>query len=141
MTGMIGEGMEVAIPDLHLAQDKARLGDLDDAVASARTAMHDSLSSGRCFWTGFATSVLVEALMQRGSEQDLDEAQTAIDRLASAPAEPGFVLNAITVLRLRTLLAQARADPVGYRQRVHRYHDVANRLGFEGHIAMAKAMT
>jgi len=63
---------------------------------------------GGCIWTALATSVLVEALLQRGGEGDLDEAESAIDQLAAVPTDPGFVVHEISLLRLRALLARAR---------------------------------
>jgi hypothetical protein len=46
----------------------------------------------------------------------------------------------ITVLRLRALLAWARGDNVAYRDLVKRYRDMAESLGFEGHIVWAEAL-
>ena len=46
----------------------------------------------------------------------------------------------ITLLRLRALLARARGDDIAYRDLVSRYRAMAESLGFEEHIAMAKAM-
>ena len=85
-------------------------------------------------------SVLVEALVQRGGDEDLEDARSAIDRLAAAPTDPGFVLHEITLLRLRALLAQARGDAATYEDFRDRYRDMATSLGFEGHIAWAEAM-
>ena len=41
---------------------------------------------------------------------------------------------------MRTLLARARGDDVGYRDLASRYRAMAKSLGFEGHIAWAEAM-
>ena len=68
------------------------------------------------------------------------EAEAAIDRLAAAPADDGFVVREIMLLRLRALLSRARGDDVPYRYVVNRYRAMAESLGFEGHIAMAEAM-
>jgi hypothetical protein len=46
----------------------------------------------------------------------------------------------ITLLRMRTLLARARGDDVAYRDLLSRYRAMAESLGFEGHIAWAKAL-
>jgi hypothetical protein len=48
-----------------------------------------------------ATTVLAGALPRRRTDSDLDAANVAIDRLAAAPTEPGYVINDIAVLRLR----------------------------------------
>jgi adenylate cyclase len=57
------------------------------------------------------------------------------------PSEPGVVIYEIALLRLRALLARACADEPEYRQYVDRYRTMANEIDFEGHIAMAEAMT
>jgi adenylate cyclase len=78
--------------------------------------------------------------LQRGANGDLDAAQAAIDRLAAAPTDPGFVLSEIWLLRMRALLARAQGDDAMYRSNRDQYRKMANDLGFEGHIAMAEAM-
>jgi hypothetical protein len=72
---------------------------------------------------------------------DVLEAQTAIERLAAEPTDPGFVLFEVTLLRLRALLARALGDASTYAQFRDRYRDMAKRLDFEGHIALAEAMS
>ena len=86
------------------------------------------------------TALLVEALLDRGTEGDVAEAQSAIDRAANLPADEGLVLRDIRLLRLRALLARARGDDAAYRDLADRYRAMAESLGFEGHIAWAKAM-
>ena len=76
----------------------------------------------------------------RGNDADMDEAQAEIDRLAAAPVEPGFVLNELSLLRMRALVARAHGDAAAYAHLRDRYRDMAKRLGFEGHIAWAEAM-
>ena len=80
----------------------------------------------------------METLLDRGTEADLAEAQSAIDRLANLPADEVSVVRDITLLRLRALLARARGDDVAYRDLVSRYRAMAESLGFEGHIAMGR---
>jgi adenylate cyclase len=130
----------VPIADIHIAREKARLGDLNGAIELARTVVDDLFDSGRCIWSALATTALVEALRQRGGERDLKDARTAIERLAAVTTDPGFVLNEIWLLRLRALLARARGDDTAYVHFRDRYRDMARTLGFEGHIAWAEAM-
>ena len=111
----LSEGFSLlALPfvDIHIAREKARLGDIDGAVELAQTVVDGLYDSGGSLSIAFATTVLVEALLQRSGQGDLDDAQAAIDRLAAVPTDPGFVLHEITLLRLRALLAQARGDEV-----------------------------
>jgi adenylate cyclase len=128
------------VVDIHFAWEKARLGDLDGAIDLARTVVDDLFASGGCLWSALAATVLVEALLQRGGDADVKEAQAVIDRLAAVPTDPGFVLHEITLLRLRALLAQARGDAAAYADLRDRYRDMATSLGYEGHIAWAEAM-
>ena len=81
-----------------------------------------------------------ETLLDRGADSDLAEAQEAIDRLANLWADDGSAMREITLLRLRALLARARGDEAAYRDFRDRYRDMAESLGFEGHIAWAEAM-
>ena len=45
-----------------------------------------------------ATRVLVEALLDRGADADVGEAEAAIERLAAAPADEGLVIHEIWLL-------------------------------------------
>ncbi|MGZ4763465.1 MAG: hypothetical protein ACXV7I_13590 [Ilumatobacteraceae bacterium] len=85
-----------------------------------------------------ATSLLVETLLNRHAEGDIDEAEAAIAGLATAPVE-GCVIRNVWVLRLRALLAHARGD-AGYDDLRNRYRERATSLGFEGHVQWAAAM-
>jgi adenylate cyclase len=86
------------------------------------------------------TTVLVEALLRRGADGDVQEAQAAIDRLAAVPTDPGLVLHELPLLRMRALLARARGDHAAYRDLRDRCRAMATSLGFEGHMKWAEAM-
>ena len=91
-------------------------------------------------WGIPATGVLVETLLDRGTDGDVAEAEAAIDRLATAPADEGLVIREIWLLRLRALLARAHGDAAAYAHFRDRYLDMARTLCYEGHIAWAEAM-
>jgi adenylate cyclase len=63
----------------------------------------------------------------------------AIERLAAVPTDRGFVLNEITLLRLRALLARAHGDEASYRDYRDRSRDMATSLGYEGHMKWVEA--
>jgi adenylate cyclase len=132
--------LTLPIADVYLARERAGIGDVDGAVELAGAALDSLYESGRSIWCALVTTVLVEALVQRNRDGDLHYAQTAMDRLAEVPTDPGFVLHDITLLRLRALLARVRGDDAGYRGWVEKYRAMANDLGFEGHMAMAAEM-
>jgi adenylate cyclase len=123
------------------ALERLRQGDLDRAIPVIRNVVNDSFEDGQLAYGPTGTALLVQALLARGTEADVAEAQIAIDRAAKAPADEGLVLRDIILLRPRALLARARGDEDAYRDFVNRYRAMAKSLGFEGHIAMAEAMT
>ncbi len=131
----------VRFVDTEEAKEKARVGDVDGAIASARESVEFVFPSGDMTSRGPAVTVLVESLLRRGTETDLEEAKAEIDRLAAVPTDPGFVLHELPLLRLRALLARAHGDETTYRKFRDRYRKVATKVGFEGHMAMAEAMT
>jgi adenylate cyclase len=125
---------------IHLAAEYARIGDVDGAIDMVRKALDELFAAEASQWIARATSVLVETLLQRGSDTDIRDAQKAIDRLAAYPTEPGFVLHDIWLLRLRALMAQAEDDGAAYRELRDAYRKMAIDLGFEGHMAWAETM-
>jgi adenylate cyclase len=126
--------------DTEIAKEKARTGDIDGAIQLARAVVDYLFDAGDMISLGEATRVLVESLLQRGTNADLKEAQAAIDRLAAVPTDPGFALFEVPLLRLRALMAHANGDEVGYRDFADRYRKRATDVGFEAHMAMAEAM-
>jgi class 3 adenylate cyclase len=132
---------ELPIVDVYLARERARREDRDGAIPLVRAAVDDLVREGQLLTYGVpATSVLVEALLDRGADGDVPEAEAAIERLAAAPADQGLVIRDIWLLRLRALVARAHGDAAAYANFRDRYRDVAKTLGFEGHIAWAEAM-
>jgi hypothetical protein len=132
---------ELPIVNVYLARERARRGDRDDAIPLIRAAVDHLFRQGHLLGWGIpATGVLVETQLDRAADDDVAEAEAAIKRLASAPAEEGLAIRDIWLLRLRALLAQAHGDDTAYREYPDRYHDMATSLGFEGHIAWADAM-
>ncbi len=131
----------VPVADLWVARERAGRGDRDAAIPVMRQAVDELHQAGRLGYGVWGTSVLVETLLERGAEGDLAEAQEAIDRLANLRADQDSAILDITLLRLRALLARARADDdVAYRDLAIRYRAMAESLGYEGHIAWAEAM-
>ena len=102
--------------NVYLARERARRGDRDEAIPLMRAAVDHLFREGQLLVWGIpATGVLVETLLDRGTEGDVAEAEAAIERLAAAPAEEGLVIRDIWLLRLRALLARAHGDDVAYR--------------------------
>jgi hypothetical protein len=132
---------DLPIVNVYLARERARRGDRDEAIPLMRAAVDDLVRAGQLLsWGVPATGVLVETLLDRGNDDDIAEAEAAIERLAAAPSDEGRMIREIWLLRLRALLARAHGDAEAYAQFRDRYRDMARTLGFEGHIAWAEAM-
>jgi hypothetical protein len=132
---------DLPLVDVYLAGERARRGNRDEAIPLMRATVDYLFREGRLLLWGIpATGVLVETLLERGADGDVAEAEAAIERLATAPADEGLVIRDIWLLRLRALLARARGNALAYTNFRDRYRDMAKTLGFEGHIAWAEAM-
>jgi hypothetical protein len=132
---------ELPIVNVYLAREMARRGDRDDAIPLMRAALDHLFREGQLLvWGTPATGVLVQTLLDRAADGDVAQAEAAIERLATAPADEGLVMRDIWLLRLRALLARAHGEATAYAHLRDRYRDMAKTLGFEGHIAWAEAM-
>ena len=127
--------------DVWAARERARCGDRDGAIPQMRVAIDDLFRSGQLGSCVPATAVLLETLLECDANGDVTEAEAAIARLAAPQGDEGRVIRDIWLLRMRALLARARGDEAAYRDYRDRYRAMATSLGFEGHIAMAEAMT
>jgi len=130
---------EVPFIESYIGWEQARRGDLDGGIAASRAAVDALFEAGQLAWAIPPTRVFVEALLTRGGEADLQEAQTAIERLAAAPMDVAD--RDIWVLRLRALLAGARGDEAGYQDFSQRHRAMATKLGRLGHMAMSDSWT
>jgi class 3 adenylate cyclase len=132
---------DLPLVEVYVARETARRGDRDEVIPLMRAAVDHLFREGWLrAWGVPATGVLVQTLLDRGAEADVAEAEAAIERLATAPADEGLAFRDIWLLRLRALLARARGDEVSYRDYRDRYNAMAISLGFEGHMQWAEAM-
>ena len=133
---------DLPLIDVYLAREKARRGARDEAIQLMHAALDHLIRTGQLLaWGVPATGVLVETLLDRGTETDVEEAETAIERLAAAKADDDLAMHRVWLLRLRTLLAKAQGDAAKYARLRDNYRDMARALEFDGHIAWSEAMT
>jgi class 3 adenylate cyclase/RecA/RadA recombinase len=130
----------VPVTELWIARERAGCGDRAATVPVIRKAVEELRQAGGLAYGLWGTGVLVETLLDRGAQGDLAEAHEAIDWLANMRADQDSAMLEITLLRLQALLARARGEDIVYWDLVSRYRAMAESLGFEGHIAWAKAM-
>lgn len=127
--------------DVYVARETARRGDRDQAIPVMRAAVEHLAQHGQLLSWGIpATGLLVEALLDRGADGDVAEAEGAIERLAGAPTDEGLMIGEIWLQRSRVLLAWAHGDVRGYAHLRDGYRELARTLDFQGHIAWAEAM-
>ena len=129
----------VPVTGLWVARERARVGDRNAAIALMREAFDELYGKGRLGYAVAGTVILVEALIERGGDGDVAEAQATIDRLASGQGKYDSAIFDITLLRLRTMVARARGDHDLHHELVTRYRAMAESLGFDGHIGWARA--
>ena len=78
-------GSEYRSSIYHVARESARSGDRDGAIPVIRKVVDDLHQAGRLGFGGAGAGVLVETLLDRGTEGDLAEAQSR-DRPRGEPA-------------------------------------------------------
>ncbi|WP_367593465.1 ATP-binding protein [Mycobacterium asiaticum] len=130
-------GLAMSIVEPEIAREKVRTGDIDGAIELGRRVVERSYTNGEMVWRWSAVTALVEALLAHGTDADLCEAEAAIDRLAAAPTDDGFVLHELPVLRMRSLVSRARGDEAGHDEFMARLRERALAVGFEPLAAVA----
>jgi hypothetical protein len=132
---------ELPVANVYLARERARSGDRAAAKEFMRSAVDQLFRGERLLaWGISATGVLVETLLDHGTETDVANAEAAVERLAAAATNESLGMREIWLLRMRALLAQSHGDTEAYPEFRDRYREMAQSLGFEGHIAWAQAM-
>jgi class 3 adenylate cyclase len=132
---------ELAALDVYDARETARLGDLDGAIPRIRSAVDEMFHARQFHGAVAAAPLLIETLLDRAGDGDAAEAEGVVERLAAAPLEAGYVIRDVILLRMRAMMARERGEESAYREWRDRYRAIATSLGFEGHMAMAEAMT
>lgn len=130
----------VPFAELSIARERARRGDCDAVIPMMREALGGLRQAGRLTAVCWALGQLVEALLQRGAGDDLDEAAQLIHELAELSSGEGSAALDIYLLRLRALLARSAGDSA-LSDLVAGYCAMAQTHGFEGHIQWADAMS
>lgn len=131
-----------AVPmfDLYGARRMAESGDLDGAIDRLRAVSGDIYDTRNLGNSDIATAMLVETLLERGTDDDLIEAEAAIDTMMTTLGSQLLVSRDVMVARLRTLVACARGDMAAYRGLKEQYRALATRYDCRGHLVWLEAM-
>jgi adenylate cyclase len=127
----------VPLFDTYLALELAQQGEKDMAIQQWRAIAEEMHCAGRLSNIDLPFVFMAEQMLSRG---EYDEAASEIERLESVAADREWDSREITALRLRVLLAQARGDESLYPRLRDQYREMANDLGFEGHMAWADTL-
>ncbi len=130
----------VPLLDSYAARQSAESGGHDDAIPRIRSAIGEMRATGNFGNIDLATVLLVETLLERGTDADLDAAEAAIETWKDPIYDECSASREVWTMRLRTLLAHARGDVTSYRELKKHYLDLAISLGFEGHRDWAEAL-
>jgi hypothetical protein len=118
--------------EVYIAREKARRGDREEALPLLRSGVDGMFNTGHLGPFIPGTGVLVATLLVGVGEDDVREAQTAIDRLLSVRFDDHLALREIWLARLQMLTAQAHGVELAYRDHRDRDRAMATSLGFEG---------
>jgi adenylate cyclase len=130
----------IPVMNAWIGRATCKQGDRQGGIALLRPAIDQIFEQGQFGYYVAASPFLVTELLG-GTPDELHEAASEFDRLASVQVLRGYAIYEVTLLRLRALLAQARGDEVAHREFAAHYLKQAEELGFELHIAWAKALT
>jgi hypothetical protein len=129
---------DLPLVEVYLARERARRGDRDDGIPLMRRAVDHLVREGQLLaWGVPATGVLVEALLDRGADDDVAEAEAAVERWR--PRQPmrvwGYVRSAAAAKPLARVTVMTRLTRTSGSLSRH-----GETLGFEGHMQWAEAM-
>jgi adenylate cyclase len=128
------------IPNVYIGRGKARSGDHDGAISLMRKSACGPADRGQLGWLPLARTVLAETLLECATADDFREVEGLLEEIRAAHSED-FLVEDIFLLRLQAVIAPARGDDDAYVRVVRDYRDLAESLGFQGHIAWAKEMS
>jgi hypothetical protein len=132
---------ELPLVNAYLAQAMAGHGDRDSAITLMRSAVNDLARQRQLLGWGIpATGLLVSALLDRRTNDDVAQAKAAVAELERASAEEDLAMREIWVVRLQALLARADGEDTVYRDYRDRHRDMAKTLGYQGHIDWAETL-
>ena len=130
----------IEVFDIEIAREKLRTGDIEGAIDLSRSTVEAEVANGEATFLPAAVGVLVEALLRRGAHADLQEAEAAVENLATIADVSGYRLYDLFLRRLRALLARARGDDAGFRDFADSYREMAEALDIKRHTAIANEM-
>lgn len=131
--------MMVPVIDARLAEQALARADWS-ALPVLRTCVEAMYESGLLSYAPWATTILAAALIERGADQDLAEAEEELARLSGRPQFDGAAYCDLALLRLRALLSLRRGDDTTYLYYRDRYREKAEALGYEGQMRWAEEM-
>jgi adenylate cyclase len=128
--------LTTVVPDLAL--DAARRGKRDEAIAELRESVAVQMTGGSPVFAGCAGEALVELLVDRGTVDDLAEANRIVDQWQTR--RPGPPALDLWWLKSRAILARARGDVERYAELATQYLELCRMVDARGRFAEARRM-
>jgi adenylate cyclase len=132
------QAIQLATIGADLAIESARNGQRDEAIDELRVLVSLHTDSGSLLMVGCPGEALVELLIDRGSIDDLTEAQRIVDQWQAR--RPGIPALDLWWLKSRALLAKAEDNSRGYAELATQYLSLCEKLDARGRLAEARRM-
>ncbi|OBF36288.1 adenylyl cyclase [Mycobacterium sp. ACS1612] len=128
--------LTTVVPDLAL--DAARRGRRDEAIAELRESVAVQMAGGSRVFAGCTCEALVDLLVDRGTADDLVEANRIVEQWR--PRRTGPPALNLWWLKSRAILARAHGDSEHHAELATRYLELCRLVDARGRLAEARRM-
>jgi tetratricopeptide (TPR) repeat protein len=115
------------------AEACSALGEHEQAIAQARSALEESVRGGNRFAEDFARLALARVLLAAGAPGLHDEVERTVERAEALCEETGMRVHLPALLELRAALAECRGNPQEAREKLREAHRLYTEMGATGH--------
>ena len=123
--------------DTYLALERAQHGEVEFAIQQWGAIVEDMERGDKLSNIDLPLIFMAQQLLSLG---DYDEAARVVKRLMLVAVNYQWRSREISALQLEVQIARARGDDAAYRDYRERYREMANDLGYEGHMKWAAEM-
>jgi tetratricopeptide (TPR) repeat protein len=109
------------------------LGEREQAIAQARSALEKSVRGGNRRAEDFARLTLARILLATGDPGLHDEVEETVERAEALCEETGMRVHLPSLLEVRAGLAERRGDPQEVRRKLREAHRLYTEIGATGH--------
>jgi class 3 adenylate cyclase/tetratricopeptide (TPR) repeat protein len=111
------------------------LGEHEQAIAQARSALEESVWGGNRGAEDIARLALARVLLATGDPGLHDDVETTVERAEALCAETGMRVHLPPLLEVRAALAERRGNPQEVRRKLREAHRLYTEMGATGHAS------